>query len=67
MAPSNLGTLSMFQIELILLAIRNGGLVLPSIWRRANWILLGDVVLSQLEQVISYGLSDPFESYILVL
>ncbi|XP_051188845.1 uncharacterized protein [Lolium perenne] len=39
------------QIELILLAIRNGGLVLPSIWRRANWILLGDVVLSQLEQL----------------
>ncbi|XP_040246586.1 argininosuccinate lyase, chloroplastic-like [Aegilops tauschii subsp. strangulata] len=39
------------QTELFLLAIRNGGLVLPSIWRRANWILLGDVVLSQLEQL----------------
>ncbi|CAM0952426.1 unnamed protein product [Alopecurus aequalis] len=39
------------QIELVLLAIRNGGLVLPCIWRRANWILLGDVVLSQLEQL----------------
>uniref|UniRef100_A0ACD5YD82 Uncharacterized protein n=1 Tax=Avena sativa TaxID=4498 RepID=A0ACD5YD82_AVESA len=39
------------QIELILLAIRNEGLVLPCIWRRANWILLGDVVLSQLEQL----------------
>uniref|UniRef100_A0A453LBA6 Uncharacterized protein n=1 Tax=Aegilops tauschii subsp. strangulata TaxID=200361 RepID=A0A453LBA6_AEGTS len=46
------------QTELFLLAIRNGGLVLPSIWRRANWILLGDVVLSQLEQVPPHRLSD---------
>ncbi|TVU01437.1 hypothetical protein EJB05_53113, partial [Eragrostis curvula] len=39
------------QIELILLALRNEGLVLPCIQGRAKWILLGNLVLSKLVQL----------------
>ncbi|CAN6205015.1 unnamed protein product [Urochloa humidicola] len=39
------------QLELVLPAIRNEGLVLPCTRTRAKWILLGDLVLSKLEQL----------------
>lgn len=39
------------QVELVLLAIRNEGLVLPCIARNAKCILLGDLVLSKVEQL----------------
>ncbi|CAL5087354.1 unnamed protein product [Urochloa decumbens] len=39
------------QLELVLLAIRNEGLVLPCTRTCTKWILLGDLVLSKLEQL----------------
>uniref|UniRef100_A0ACD5YDQ3 Uncharacterized protein n=1 Tax=Avena sativa TaxID=4498 RepID=A0ACD5YDQ3_AVESA len=42
------------QVELVLLAIRNEGLVVSCSNRAAGCILLGDMVLSKVEQVISY-------------
>ncbi|KAF7066613.1 hypothetical protein CFC21_072566 [Triticum aestivum] len=39
------------QVELVLLAIRNEGLVLPCTARNADCILLGDLVLSKVEQL----------------
>jgi predicted secreted Zn-dependent protease len=47
-----------------LLAIRNEGLVVPCNNRSADCILLGDMVLSKVEQVISYDLSGSSESHI---
>ncbi|KAM0913813.1 hypothetical protein ACQ4PT_011920 [Festuca glaucescens] len=39
------------QVELVLLAIRNEGLVVPFYKRNADCILLGDMVLSKVEQL----------------
>lgn len=39
------------QLELILLALRNEGLILPCTRSRDKWIVLGDLVLSKLEQM----------------
>ncbi|CAL5086773.1 unnamed protein product [Urochloa decumbens] len=37
------------QVELVLLALRNWGFVVPLFFRRTDWILLGELILSQVE------------------
>ncbi|KAL6639360.1 hypothetical protein ACP70R_023090 [Stipagrostis hirtigluma subsp. patula] len=39
------------QVELVLLALRNWGFILPRILGRTDWILLGDLILSKVELV----------------
>ncbi|TVU35539.1 hypothetical protein EJB05_17435, partial [Eragrostis curvula] len=41
------------QVELVLLALRNWGFVVPLLFRRTDWILLGELILSKVELVNS--------------
>jgi len=37
------------QVELVLLALRNWGFVVPLLFRSTDWILLGELILSKVE------------------
>ncbi|KAG2636895.1 hypothetical protein PVAP13_2NG479900, partial [Panicum virgatum] len=42
------------QVELVLLALRNWGFVVPLLFRNTDWIVLGELILSKVELVISH-------------